>query len=73
MLSWIDTAATGGTRQGLADEFADLPALVSGCEVCGRETPVKKCAGCRGVQYCSADCQKADWKSHKGQCQNTAS
>ena len=26
------------------------------------------CGGCKGVSYCSADCQKADWKIHKGSC-----
>ena len=26
------------------------------------------CSGCKGVSYCSAECQKADWKAHKGTC-----
>ena len=26
------------------------------------------CGGCKGVNYCSTGCQKADWKSHKGTC-----
>ncbi|KAK2465897.1 hypothetical protein APHAL10511_001538 [Amanita phalloides] len=26
------------------------------------------CAGCKAVRYCSADCQKADWKTHKRSC-----
>ena len=27
-----------------------------------------KCGKCRSVVYCSADCQKADWKEHKTSC-----
>ncbi len=38
------------------------------CSVCGQSTPVKKCSRCHTTQYCSADCQKADWKDHKPYC-----
>jgi hypothetical protein len=39
----------------------------SKCKVCG--TPAKRnCSGCRTVVYCSAACQKSDWKSHKPVC-----
>ena len=30
--------------------------------------PLKTCARCRSVMYCSPDCQKADWKRHRGDC-----
>lgn len=26
------------------------------------------CAGCRILMYCSKECQKSDWSSHKGLC-----
>lgn len=26
------------------------------------------CSACRGVKYCSVECQRADWKSHKPLC-----
>lgn len=29
---------------------------------------LRKCAGCMGARYCSAACQKADWRQHKGFC-----
>lgn len=39
------------------------------CERCGGAcTPVKKCARCLSVAYCSVECQKADWRTHKPEC-----
>lgn len=40
------------------------------CQKCGSlEKPkLLVCTGCRDVSYCSTDCQKADWKAHKGIC-----
>jgi len=47
------------------------------CDQCGTvETPAVKfrlCGGCMTTQYCSQDCQKIHWPSHKPICQHTAS
>ncbi|KII94491.1 hypothetical protein PLICRDRAFT_127491 [Plicaturopsis crispa FD-325 SS-3] len=29
---------------------------------------LKRCSGCHRVSYCSTDCQKNDWRTHKGFC-----
>lgn len=39
------------------------------CDRCGKTGPDnKKCGRCGMVKYCSKDCQRADWKSHKLAC-----
>lgn len=42
------------------------------CSVCrGRGKPkLKECGGCKKVRYCSAECQKKDWKTHKLKCKS---
>ncbi|KAF8159209.1 hypothetical protein B0H34DRAFT_655410 [Crassisporium funariophilum] len=41
----------------------------SGCEVCGK-TDISRCVQCLSVAYCSKECQKDDWKQHKGTCRS---
>jgi hypothetical protein len=53
------------------------PALVE-CAVCHRKpgdpgvpATLKLCGGCQGVRYCSAECQRKDWKlGHKALCEH---
>ncbi|KAK0450365.1 uncharacterized protein EV420DRAFT_751287 [Desarmillaria tabescens] len=33
----------------------------------------KRCAGCLSVHYCSRECQKSDWKSHRQKCKSLIS
>jgi hypothetical protein len=36
--------------------------------VCGTPQPKLKCSRCSSMWYCSSECQKSDWKVHKGAC-----
>lgn len=41
------------------------------CVVCDTDNstaPLKHCAKCKEVIYCSQDCQRDDWKRHKKVC-----
>ncbi|PLB45814.1 putative MYND domain protein [Aspergillus steynii IBT 23096] len=45
------------------------------CNICtttSDDRPLKRCAKCRTQWYCSRECQKADWKSHKRICSKIA-
>ena len=35
-------------------------------------SPLKSCTGCRVARYCSRECQKADWSSHRTMCKTLA-
>ena len=51
-------AGTGSTPQ---------PSCTS-CKKSPPEVSLKHCAKCSATPYCSRDCQRADWKSHKKTC-----
>jgi hypothetical protein len=39
------------------------------CALCGKSDGIfSKCARCKKTTYCSAECQRADWKVHKKEC-----
>ncbi|RYY33642.1 zinc finger MYND domain-containing protein, partial [archaeon] len=41
------------------------------CACCGRQDAGLRCSQCKGVHYCSAACQRADWVQHRGACKLT--
>jgi hypothetical protein len=55
--------ADGGTGSNSAGADAGAPASSSATAV-----TLMKCGKCKKVKYCSAACQKADWKKHKMTC-----
>ncbi|KAF1971628.1 hypothetical protein BU23DRAFT_590544 [Bimuria novae-zelandiae CBS 107.79] len=42
------------------------------CATCNKAPNLKRCAKCLKTLYCSRDCQKADWKTHKKVCAQQA-
>ena len=54
---------------GFAEAMANKE-LVDKCAQCGGPGKPKLlvCGGCRSTSYCSAGCQKEDWKKHKVTC-----
>lgn len=42
------------------------------CVICCKTENIKKCAKCSTTPYCSRECQKADWKTHKKICARNA-
>jgi hypothetical protein len=45
------------------------------CANCGKKAvsildggDFKQCSRCKGVKYCSKECQAGDWKAHKRVC-----
>lgn len=39
-----------------------------GCDVCGSTKNASRCTQCLTAVYCSPECQKKDWPSHRGTC-----
>ena len=59
------------SQQTLASFFAaassvdvTLVRISCACHLCGREQ-VKLCSGCLDICYCSAECQRRDWRRHR--------
>lgn len=50
--------------------MSSAPAECSSCRKTQSDlpNPLKRCAKCSNQWYCSRDCQKADWSSHKKVC-----
>lgn len=51
---------------GMQDQI--ITYSTSSCNKCGKMNDLKKCGRCNKVLYCSADCQRSDWKQHKKTC-----
>lgn len=38
------------------------------CQHCGKRGHLPRCGRCKMVRYCGAECQRADWSTHKPHC-----
>ncbi|KAK4099165.1 hypothetical protein N658DRAFT_174868 [Parathielavia hyrcaniae] len=61
--------------RAVAEEMAGKVVVVSKCRNCGKpgseEVRLKKCSRCLEAVYCSAECQKKDWKKHRMECEES--
>mmetsp|Transcript_20965 Transcript_20965/g.58981 ORF Transcript_20965/g.58981 Transcript_20965/m.58981 type:complete len:264 (-) Transcript_20965:14-805(-) len=55
-------------KAGGEDEDEDDDDDKDFCDYCGGEENLKRCSRCKQIWYCSRDCQKKGWKSHKPRC-----
>ena len=38
------------------------------CKICHSTKGLKSCSKCKRILYCSKNCQKIDWRTHKSEC-----
>ena len=77
---YVEACFLGDTLKGMPENVVpemNARSEGQGCFTCGRSekknTGSKSevllvCVRCKKARYCSADCQKADWKRHKPSC-----
>jgi hypothetical protein len=58
------------TEETFGETMEELDTADS-CDACGKKCVPSKCGGCGMARYCGKDCQKSDWKNHKGNCRKT--
>ena len=61
-------AAAAAASAGVGVEASPVTTAARVCAACGSADPPLMCGGCRGAPYCSAACQKRDWRAHKAAC-----
>ncbi|EKM57491.1 uncharacterized protein PHACADRAFT_158588 [Phanerochaete carnosa HHB-10118-sp] len=63
--------ASSRTRGPISSNPSGAQANLSRCGTCGVSTAAARpmvCSRCRKLAYCSRDCQRKDWKTHKQYC-----
>jgi hypothetical protein len=74
----LKAARKGGAAKGKGASNQDMqhapapPAppvnIDAACARCGAAAPAAQCARCKVIKYCGAECQRAHWPEHKGDC-----
>ena len=59
-------------RDNCAPALVFCPLIAVSCRTCGTLSNLKQCRGCQYVFYCSTQCQRLHWKSHKIDCKTMA-
>ena len=70
---WTDSSSNStSSQESQASSGQDDLEPIPECQTCRKPqsegTQLKRCARCHQTRYCSRDCQKADWKTHKKAC-----
>ena len=55
------------------DKCYDSEIVCTRCLKKGSLTALRRCTGCKSSSYCSKDCQRSDWPSHKQLCKSIQS
>lgn len=62
----------GSVEPSASSAEAVEASLRASCANCGAGAPLggklSSCGNCQRVSYCNKECQRADWKNHKGAC-----
>ena len=67
-----DTQATSSSSSQQQQQQQQQPETCAQCTKSDTEKPLKQCLKCHSVAYCSKECQKAHFKSHKKVCASLA-
>ncbi|KAJ3104609.1 hypothetical protein HDU96_008861 [Phlyctochytrium bullatum] len=62
-----NNAASGATSTPVPQK-QNLSQKKGACNKCGSTGELKQCSKCKVAEYCSRECQVADWKEHKKVC-----
>ncbi len=64
----ISTHMGGGTYMTETVNVGKDPRWIAACANCGSPEHLKTCSRCHLKRYCSVECQRAAWPTHKPEC-----
>ena len=62
-----------GAQHAEPDAEAPSVFIASGCNTCGSKCAPYECSRCCAVSYCSEQCQRVGWRTHKAVCSHPTS